>query len=331
MFVQEDKPHPHREPGAGGNRMGTPSDLFETSGGPREGRRHLGESYFVLGMAVQVGLVGLVGLALIGVQGMGFITMGTAMALAGLAIGILAVGSILTLASLRYTMNVLYEHDDQLESLGERQAAMANELGMAGDVAVGWGTTAAEEEYAPPPLETGEAEDTQRGPDRPSDPMERRPDPGPGSGPDPMVGGQVHSVIEVEGIDAEAAQTLNEMGIVDTEDLFAANTMYVAGRLELEPEEVEQWQSTAEFMAVEGISNAEAELLADVGFTSLAELSHETPERVLRRIEQREGDLTTEMTGENVGVRMVQGWIEAARAHRSREGRQPATGSHGEV
>jgi hypothetical protein len=258
-----------------------------------EGVGRLGEGYFILGMAVQVGLVGLVGLALVGVQGLGFLTLGTAVALAGLAIGVLAVGSILTLASLRHTLNVVHDHGNRLDQLAQRVGAFSEELrGGEG----GW-SPQSEMEVAPP-LEPARGS---------GDPRERRPTPGPGPGPDPLEGGPTYPVGEVPGIGAEAGRQLVEAGIEDTRDLSRADAMYVAGRLDAAPVAVERWQSLARLMALEGVDASTAERLSEAGVTSVAELAHETPERLMRRLGE---------TPEEAGVdpQQAHDWIQAARA-----------------
>lgn len=279
--------------------MAAPQD--RDTGREREQRRddisRMGEGYFILGMAVQVGLVGLVGLALVGVQGMGFLTLGTAIALAGLAIGVLAIGSILTLASLRHTLNVVYDQDNRIDRLAQRLGAVTDEL-RVGDEEVGWETPAMD--VQPPPAPPGARED----------PNERRPSPGPGPGPDPLEGTQTYAPIEVPGIDAEVTEQLTEIDVDDTRELWEANPMYVAGRLETEPDEVRRWQAMARLMAIEGIDGEAAEHLSRAGVTSLSQLAHETPERLLRRVSES----ASGMEQVPIDPQQAHDWIQAARA-----------------
>lgn len=252
-------------------------------------------------MAVQVGLVGLVGLALIGVQGVGFLSLGTAVALAGLAIGILAVGTILTLASLRHTLNVVYDQGNRLDQLAARVGALADEL-RVGDEAVGWGTE------EPTDMDLTANLTAERGRMR-EDPRERKPEPGPGSPPDPLERGETHALIDVPGLDAESVDRLNEVGITDTQELWSGDPVYMAGSLGVEPQQVERWQTMAELMALEGIDGEDAEMLTRAGIGSVDELRHETPERLMRRVDETE-------SVERVGAldpQQAHDWIEAAR------------------
>lgn len=259
----------------------------------------MGEGYFILGMAVQVGLVGLVGLALIGVQGIGFLSLGTAVALAGLSIGILAIGSILTLASLRHTLNVVHGQENRIDRIARRVGTVTEELGV-GDEGVDWGAEPSTS-AAPPPLDEP--------PRARQDPRERRPSPGPGSGPDPLEHAETYPPTEVPGIDEEDARLLEEIGIEDTGELWDANAMYVAGRLEAEPEEVRRWQALARVMAIEGVDGEAARRLAEAGVGSIEQLGHETPERLMRRLEETGPEGT-------IDPQRAHDWIEAARAHR---------------
>lgn len=291
MFAPEAMPGQDRTRDA----MATPQDLDPRREREPDDVARMGEGYFILGMAVQVGLVGLVGLALVGVQGLGFLTLGTAVALAGLAIGVLAIGSILTLASLRHTLNVVYDQDNRIDRLAQRLGAITEDLGV-GDEEVGWGTAGPPEmDVAPPPQ-------------GPEDPSERRPSPGPGSGPDPLEEAQTYSPIEVPGIDAEATEELAEMDVDDTSDLWEADPMYVAGRLGAEPDEVRRWQAMAQLMTIEGVDGEAAEHLSRAGITTLEQLAHETPERVMRRLDEVE-------TGEQASVdpQQAHDWIQGAR------------------
>jgi hypothetical protein len=276
--------------------MATPSDREPSSGPDREAMGRMGEGYFILGMAVQVGLVGLVGLALVGVQGLGFISLGTAVALAGLAIGVLAVGTILTLASLRHTLNVLYDHDDRIDRVAERVGRLAQEV--RGDEAVGWKgeemdlTAHRPHERAPP-----------------SDPQERRPEPGPGSPPDPLQHEPVHPIVDVPGIDEDQAERLADLEVEDTDQLRARDTMYLAGQLQEQPGTVRRWQATADLMTVEGVGGEQALMMAEASLGSVDELAHESPERLMARIEEAD-------VGESappVGPQQADRWIQAAR------------------
>lgn len=259
----------------------------------------MGEGYFILGMAVQVGLVGLVGLALIGVQGIGFLSLGTAIALAGLAIGILAIGSILTLASLRHTLNVVHGQGNRIDRLAQRVGAITEQL-RVGDEEVDWGPEPPRAAMPPPLDEVPRARE---------DPRERRPSPGPDAPPDPLEDAETYPPSDVPGLDAEDEAVLDDMGIEDTADLWDANAMYVAGRLEAEPEEVRRWQSLARMMAIEGIDGEAAGRLAEAGVSSIEQLGHETPERLMRRMEETGVEAT-------IDPQQAHDWIEAARAHR---------------
>lgn len=294
-------PRPGQNPWEPGDVMATPRDPAPERGTERQGAERLGEGYFILGMAVQVGLVGLVGLALIGVQGIGFLSLGTAIALAGLAIGILAIGSILTLASLRHTLNVVYDQDDRIDRLTQRLGRLSEELGVGG-TSDAWGDEQGAMEVPPPLDEPPRARE---------DPRERRPSPGPSSRPDPLEDAQTHAPVEVPGIDPEASERLAQMGVSDTRELWDANAMYVAGRLEADPEEVRRWQALARLMAIEGIDGDAADRLARAGVTSVEQLAHETPERLMRNL--AEGETGSESS--SIDPQQAHDWIQGARAH----------------
>jgi len=127
--------------------------------------------------------------------------------------------------------------------------------------------------------------------------------------------GDVHRVVDVEGIGAHYAKALAEIGVEDTKQLWAADASYVAGHLMVATKTVENWQCMAELMAIKGIGPQYAELLLRTGIRSIEKLKHESPEHLARSVARHDGRREHRIQGNNVGEKTAASWIDAANAH----------------
>jgi predicted flap endonuclease-1-like 5' DNA nuclease len=267
-----------------------------------------GNFYFGLGFALLAGLVVVVGLGMFGITGLGVFTTSTAFAMTGIAITLVAAVSFVTLVTLRRTLELLSSHESALVDQAARHADLAAKVQSQ------W-----------------RAEQVIR--DRAQDDsianLSARQDgtfvAGSRNGArtgrstvvvaDPFEGGQVHPVIDVEGIGEHYSKELAQLGIKDTKQLWNADTTYVAGALKVTPAAIDGWQCMAELMAVNGIGKQYAELLVRSDVSSIDELCAETPQALLARIHKLEKHQGNRIQGNTIGVKSVQSWINAAQAH----------------
>lgn len=127
--------------------------------------------------------------------------------------------------------------------------------------------------------------------------------------------GDVHRVIDVEGLGTRQAAKLRAMGIHDTRELWRANPSQVAHHLGVAPTVVQQWQAMAELMAVRGIGPQYAEALVRAGIDTIEALRNANPEGLSRAIAGTEGGRGRRIQGNVVSPKVAQNWIEAAREH----------------
>jgi hypothetical protein len=271
-----------------------------------------GNFYFGLGFALLAGLVVVVGLGIFGITGLGLFTSSTAFAMTGIAITMIAAVSFVTLVTLRRTLDLLSNHET---ALVDQAAAHAD---LAAKVQSQW--------RAEQVIRDRNQDDTIANLSARQDvafvtgaPMRN------GSGrtapratvvvADPFVGGQVHPVIDVEGIGEHYSKQLIALGLKDTKQLWNADTTYVAGALKITPTVVGSWQCMAELMAVNGIGKQYAELLVRADVSSIDELCAETAQPLLTRIHKLEKHQGNRIQGNTIGIKSVQSWINAAQAH----------------
>jgi len=268
-----------------------------------------GNFYFGLGFALLAGLVVVVGLGIFGITGLGVFTASTAFAMTGIAITLIAAVSFVTLVTLRRTLDLLNHHESALAEQATRHADLAAKVqsqwraeqvirdrAQDDDIA----NLSARQDVA---FVTGGRNGAGRG-TRANVAVA-----------DTFQGGQVHPVLDVEGIGEHYSKELNAIGIKDTKQLWNADTTYVAGALKVTPAAVDGWQCMAELMAVNGIGKQYAELLVRADVSSIDELCAETPQALLARIHKLEKHQGNRIQGNTIGVKSVQSWINAAQAH----------------
>lgn len=269
-----------------------------------------GNFYFGLGFALLAGLMVVVGLGALGITSLGYFSVSTAFAMSAIAITMLGLVSFVTLVTLRRTLELLSTHETALVDQAARHADLAAKVQSqwrAEQVIrdrnqdAGIAVLSARQDTA---FTAGRTVKNGAGPVRPATPPS-----------DPFQGGQVHPVIEVEGIGEHYSKELGALGLKDTKQLWNADTTYVAGALKVTPAAVEGWQCMAELMAVNGIGKQYAELLVRADVSSIDELCAETPQALLNRIHKLEKHQGNRIQGNTIGVKAVQSWITAAQAH----------------
>jgi predicted flap endonuclease-1-like 5' DNA nuclease len=272
-----------------------------------------GNFYFALGFALLAGLLVVVGLGVLGITSPGWFSISTAFAMAAIAITMLGVVSFLTLTTLRRTISLLNHHETALAEQATRHADLAAKVqsqwhaeqiirdrNQDDQIAV---LSSRKDGLFAPSASRAQRNGTSRAGVNQT------------TQSDPFEGGQVHPVIDVEGIGEHYNKLLKAIGIDDTQQLYNADTNYVADQLKITPAAVEGWQCMAELMAVTGIGKQYAELLVRSGVSSIVELRSETAQPLLNRIQKLEKQQSNRIQGNVIGLKIVQSWIDAAQAH----------------
>jgi predicted flap endonuclease-1-like 5' DNA nuclease len=255
----------------------------------KQGNLHVG-----IGIAMVVGLLAVLAIGAAGVPAFGIFTLQSALFMAAGAIIVLGAAQLASVIALRSTMKSLALHEARVVEATKQSSPPTAAIPrytavpeMVGREATGFPTAAR--------IKSQESS---------------------------TVFGQVHPVRSVEGVGPYYSNALASMGVENTRQLWEAYPAYVAGRLAIATKTVENWQCMCELMAVNGIGPQYAELLLRAGVRSIPQLQAESPETLLRKIEQLEGLRERRVQRNPVGTGLVDGWIEAARMH---EEEAPAT------
>jgi len=271
-----------------------------------------GNFYYGMGFVLLAGLLVVVGLGVLGITNLGVFSIGTAMAMIGLSISLLAVVSFVTLVTMRRTLGLLSHHEMAVAEQANRHAD------LAAKVQAQWrAEQVTRDRLQDANLATLSARqdasfiDGQANVVRSQKGVTGRGLAAPLA--DPF--GDVHPIRDIEGVGEHYGRLLDEAGLTDTRKLWNADATYVAGALKITPPVVEGWQSMAELMAVKGIGKQYAELMVRADVSSIDELCAETPQPLLNRIHRLENHQGNRIQGNTIGVKIVQSWIKAAQAH----------------
>lgn len=128
--------------------------------------------------------------------------------------------------------------------------------------------------------------------------------------------GDVHAVIDIEGIGPHYAVLLNAANVYNTRQLWEADPEQVAATLELPVVTIDKWQAMCELLAVKGIGPQYAELLVRSGIGNIRELRDAAPAALLSAISKTQLGTEVRIQGNAIGATTVANWIRAARDHK---------------
>lgn len=128
--------------------------------------------------------------------------------------------------------------------------------------------------------------------------------------------GDVHPVIDIEGIGPEYSEKLQGMGIKNTKQLWEANALHVATETGAPVSVVKGWQHMAELVSVKDIGPQYAELLERSGIHSIDQLKNFDPNKLLKLVRKKQDSLKINIQGNSPGHATVAHWIGAARDHK---------------
>lgn len=131
-----------------------------------------------------------------------------------------------------------------------------------------------------------------------------------------VFGGDVHPVIDLEGIGPEYSKGLNAIGIKNTQQLWEADAADIASKTGFPLASIKSWQHMAELSSVKDIGPQYAELLERSGVHSVSQLRKYTPNKLLRLVRAKQNSLKVRIQGSPLGLALVSHWITEARDHK---------------
>ncbi|HVM45581.1 MAG TPA: DUF4332 domain-containing protein [Candidatus Thermoplasmatota archaeon] len=279
---------------------------------PVVGQKH---PYALVGFLTIAGMLIVLALAVIGVTGPGFFsfTLGAAFFGLGLSVLVITAACLYLFFSLRTTSRVLAKFVDDMQAARERTQdgrLVSLEASRSG-AATGSAAMLAE---------VARLESRIASLEKPRAPVEGaavlvKLAPAKQAAERASVFGDVHAVVDVEGIGPVYGDLLNAMGIYNTRQLWEADAEQVAAAILVPLATVDKWQQMAELIAVKGIGPQYAELLVRAQIASIAQLRAANAEELTGRVAKSEAGASVRIQGNTIGVASVATWIRAARDH----------------
>jgi len=137
------------------------------------------------------------------------------------------------------------------------------------------------------------------------------------SRPNPF--GDVHPVMDLEGIGPKYSKRLHTMGIKNTKQLWNADAVNVANGTGASLSAVKSWQHMAELASVKDIGPQYAELLERSGVHTIGQLKSYDTDELLNMVRDKQDSLKIHIQGNTPGPALVENWITEARDHKFTE------------
>jgi len=128
--------------------------------------------------------------------------------------------------------------------------------------------------------------------------------------------GDVHPVMDLEGIGPVHNKSLQSMGIKNTQQLWEADAVKVAHETSAPLSSVKSWQNMAELASVKDIGPQYAELLERSGIHSIDQLKNYNSDKLLKLVRKKQNSLKVNIQGNSPGHALVENWIGQARNHK---------------
>jgi len=128
--------------------------------------------------------------------------------------------------------------------------------------------------------------------------------------------GDVHPVLDIEGIGPEYNEKLQAMGIMNTRQLWESDAVQIAHKTSAPLSTVKSWQHMSELATIKDIGPQYAELLERSGIHSIGQLKNFNPNKLLKLVREKQNSLKVRIQGNSPGYTLVSHWIAQARDHK---------------
>jgi predicted flap endonuclease-1-like 5' DNA nuclease len=128
--------------------------------------------------------------------------------------------------------------------------------------------------------------------------------------------GDSHDIEDIEGIGQVYGSKLRALGVHTTGRLAYEDAGSLAERMELPRKTVEGWKQMAELIKVNGIGPQYAEALVRAGIEGIAELKRRSPARIAEQVNAYLDTLDTNVLGNKITEKRVEGWQASAKGLR---------------
>lgn len=128
--------------------------------------------------------------------------------------------------------------------------------------------------------------------------------------------GDIHDVIDVEGIGPKYADRLIGMGIETTARLCYEDAAKIAETIDAPVKTVQNWQAMAQLAKVNGIGKQYAEVLVRAGVDNIDALKRRSPNTIADQVNAYVDGLKSNVLGTRVTPRRVENWQKHAKTMR---------------
>lgn len=128
--------------------------------------------------------------------------------------------------------------------------------------------------------------------------------------------GDIHPVIEIEGIGPVYEKKLQDMGIMTTARLCYVDAKKIAKKLDTDEKRVIHWQQMSELAKVNGIGPQYAEALVRAGISGIQELKDRKASEIAKQTTEYLEGLKNNVLGTNVTTQRVSTWQKHAKPMR---------------
>lgn len=125
--------------------------------------------------------------------------------------------------------------------------------------------------------------------------------------------GDVHDVIDIEGIGPKYAKALHAAGIQSTARLCFVGAAAAAQATGAPLKTAEKWIAMAQLVKINGVGKQYAEALVRGGVLEIEQLRTSDPAVVARDVQKYLDSLDSKVLGNKVTMRRVQGWQDKAK------------------
>lgn len=283
-----------------------PKDAVEADERVDRAAERRGRGYSTGGVLLVAVLAVAVIAGLFGVTGPGMFSLGASIFVLGVAVAAITVATTAVLFSMGRTLTLLRGYQATIDDLQDERARAVDQeqvrTDRGQDEELAHLRSTFEDRIAQMEAEIARLQERATTVDREGLP-----------GPTPF--GDIHPVIDIEGIGETFEAQLADLNIVDTEQLWQADPETLARELDVPPKTVRSWQAMAELIALEHVGPQYAELLVRGDVMSIRQLADMEPKAVATAVQEAEEDRQVRIQGNPISEKHTEKWVQAARQH----------------
>ncbi|MGB1586160.1 MAG: DUF4332 domain-containing protein [Thermoplasmatota archaeon] len=126
--------------------------------------------------------------------------------------------------------------------------------------------------------------------------------------------GDIHEVVDLEGIGPTYEKKLHDAGIHNTQQLLFTDDAALQDITGAPGKTVQNWKHMSQLLKINGIGPQFAELMVRAGIEGIDGLRGGDPEAMVAQVKAYEAGLKNQVTGSGIGIKRMTDWHEQAKA-----------------